>query len=206
MPRDQKLYRVYCATNKINGLRYVGLTRSRLIQRRCQHHYKAFNMGSTLAFHRALREFGKEAFDWEFVVEAGFDEEAARAVEHEWILKFNSRIATGGGYNAISWGPDSEHITPAGREKMASAKRRNGRQAPRKTDRRWFPSEEWKRAHAARTKARAARGEGCIIPLDHAELLLAWRRNGAKLKQLAALYDVTNSTMCVYLRRHSAHG
>lgn len=54
---------VYQATNRVNGKRYVGSTIRPLKVRKYRHHTDA-NNGATTAFHRAIRKYGKDAFDW----------------------------------------------------------------------------------------------------------------------------------------------
>ena len=60
---------IYCATNKVNGKRYVGLTSRSLEARWKQHIYTAEKQGKTY-FHRAINKYGIDAFDVEPIVSA----------------------------------------------------------------------------------------------------------------------------------------
>lgn len=64
---------VYCATNKINGKKYVGKTVGLLFDRKMIHYYDTRN-GSKLYFHNAIRKYGEDAFEWEILFESDNDE------------------------------------------------------------------------------------------------------------------------------------
>jgi group I intron endonuclease len=53
---------IYLATNKINGKKYVGLTRRSLLARWTQHVNVASKQAKTY-FHKAIVKYGKECFD-----------------------------------------------------------------------------------------------------------------------------------------------
>jgi len=55
--------RIYAATNIHNQKTYIGQETGCLFSRRQQHIYLARN-GSQLAFHRAIRKYGEDAFEW----------------------------------------------------------------------------------------------------------------------------------------------
>lgn len=57
---------IYCATNKVNGKSYVGMTKTTLEQRRNSHHTSA-RTGSKLYFHNAIRKYGEENFEWRVI-------------------------------------------------------------------------------------------------------------------------------------------
>lgn len=59
-----KLYkRVYKATNKKTGKSYIGLSKHSLEHRRSEH-LKDARRNSPTHFHRALRKYGADAFNW----------------------------------------------------------------------------------------------------------------------------------------------
>lgn len=57
---------VYEATNKKNGKVYVGLTTQNLDVRKSQH-LRSAKSGSNIHFHKALRKYGEDAFEWSVV-------------------------------------------------------------------------------------------------------------------------------------------
>jgi len=97
-------YRVYCWTNRVNGKRYVGITRysikrragNRMCQyRRCTH------------FWNAIQKYGPESFTCRILVD-GLTKEEAERKERNYIRNYRSRNkAYGynikkGGYNGYS--------------------------------------------------------------------------------------------------------
>ena len=58
---------VYEATNKINGKVYVGLTTTNLKHRRGSH-IRSAKSGSMAYFHKALRKYGADSFEWDVVI------------------------------------------------------------------------------------------------------------------------------------------
>jgi group I intron endonuclease len=57
---------IYKATNKINGKCYIGQTIKTLNIRKTGH-YSSMRFGSQLKFHKALRKYDKEDFQWEVI-------------------------------------------------------------------------------------------------------------------------------------------
>jgi hypothetical protein len=60
---------VYLATNRVNGKKYVGQSRS-CLHDRIRHHRHSAKYGSLLAFHCALRKYGFDGFIWEVLFES----------------------------------------------------------------------------------------------------------------------------------------
>ena len=57
---------IYKITNKENNKVYIGQT----IQKpelRWYHHLEEASLGSNLKFHKALRKYGKDGFNWEII-------------------------------------------------------------------------------------------------------------------------------------------
>jgi len=77
---------LYVVTNKVNGKQYVGYTQRSPSVRWSQHRTHAKN-GSTLRFHRALRKYGAEAFEWQVVAQAATSKLAAEA-ERALIVQY----------------------------------------------------------------------------------------------------------------------
>jgi len=65
---------IYEAHNKENGRVYVGLTTSDLKTRKSSH-LRSAKAGSNAYFHKALRKYGEDAFEWDVVATAGSLEE-----------------------------------------------------------------------------------------------------------------------------------
>lgn len=100
---------VYLATNRINGKRYIGVSKKRLRWRRAQHEYEALKGKSHCRrFHNALRKYGAEAFDWVEVFRSD-DYSAALAEEIRLIAetKPEYNLTKGGeGSNGLVFTPE----------------------------------------------------------------------------------------------------
>lgn len=57
---------IYKVTNKITGMSYIGLT-TRTLKVRKAEHLEAATFNSPLQFHRAIREWGKNNFEWKII-------------------------------------------------------------------------------------------------------------------------------------------
>jgi group I intron endonuclease len=91
---------VYYAKNKINGKGYVGVTGKGIDRRRYGHENEA-SKGSDLLFHRALRKYGFDNFDWKILMEEdGKDELFESEVACIKMLKTKSPY----GYNMTDGG------------------------------------------------------------------------------------------------------
>jgi hypothetical protein len=58
---------LYCVRNKINSKRYIGITKSTIEHRRDQHIHEAFVKKKKFLFYNALRKYGKENFEFEWI-------------------------------------------------------------------------------------------------------------------------------------------
>lgn len=86
---------IYKAENKITGEVYIGQTKGTLRHRRSDHHYEAFTRQRSDKFHKALRKFGKQVFDWCEIYQ-GRNKILLAKAERDFIIKFN---AIENGYN-----------------------------------------------------------------------------------------------------------
>ena len=84
-------YIIYKHTNKINGKAYIGFT-SKSIDDRWNRHCKDARRGSTNVFHKAIRKYGKDAFDHEVIEECSTEEQALQQEKH-WTLEFNDYVS-----------------------------------------------------------------------------------------------------------------
>lgn len=95
---------VYCATNKVSGKKYVGITRKLLRVRISAHFNEAVH-----PFGKALRKYGMDAFDIEVIDTAGDSEELSRKEQH-WIAYFNCMAPNG--YNLTTGGEQTFRVHP----------------------------------------------------------------------------------------------
>lgn len=76
---------IYCYTNKVNGKCYIGQTVNEGV-RKTQHLRQAMNADSQFAFHKAIRKYGWDGFEYNVLeVTDNLDER-----EIYWIKQFNS--------------------------------------------------------------------------------------------------------------------
>lgn len=92
---------IYCAYNKVNGKRYIGRTIQRLSERKCGH----YNHDPHLYFHRALRKYPPENWEWSVIEECNSFEELQRR-EIYWIAYYDSTNPDTG-YNILAGGDGS---------------------------------------------------------------------------------------------------
>ena len=88
----KKMVGVYCAIHRQTGMCYVGSSSS-CIHKRYRSHLQKADRGSLIAFHRAIREHGPAAFDFEILRECKA-EECVRWEEF-YIQFLNSASAEG---------------------------------------------------------------------------------------------------------------
>ena len=89
---------VYRAENQINGKSYIGLSRDFLTRQK--RHESAARNDSPCHFHRAIRLYGWESFEWS-ILECCSSEESASESEQLWIRRFDSYH---NGYNMTTGG------------------------------------------------------------------------------------------------------
>lgn len=58
---------IYKCTNLVNGKVYIGQTKHSLESRRKGHYSSALYNNSNLIFHKALRKYSKDKFNWEII-------------------------------------------------------------------------------------------------------------------------------------------
>lgn len=114
---------VYCATNQINGKRYVGVTAQPLARRISQHLSRAGRL--PVAFSHALAKYGPSAFEWGVVAECA-DRSAMLAAEAFYIRQLNTLADGGHGYNRNTGGTGVAGLshTQESRDRMSKTRRR----------------------------------------------------------------------------------
>lgn len=89
-------YKVYCLTNKINGKKYIGITRQELNKR----WKNGFGYKKTTRISMAIKKYGWENFEKKILFESN-DNQKASNMEVFYIDKYNS---VKDGYNVQSGG------------------------------------------------------------------------------------------------------
>jgi group I intron endonuclease len=79
---------IYKVINKINGICYIGQTRSSITHRKSQHKFKSKN-GSKGLLHTAIREYGWENFEWK-IIDSCSSENMLNEYEVKYINQFNT--------------------------------------------------------------------------------------------------------------------
>jgi group I intron endonuclease len=80
-----RIYTIYCATNTINGRKYIGFD-SNWPARKTAHKTKA-NAGEGAAFHHAIRKYGLNAFEWEILYQSYDKEHTLKVMEPHFITE-----------------------------------------------------------------------------------------------------------------------
>jgi len=94
---SQQTMLCYVATHTESKRHYVGITQNTLEIRRKQHEADAKRNTVTTPFHRALREYGEDAFTWGVVAEG--DADVIKLLEHVLIEELRTNRL--GGFNAV---------------------------------------------------------------------------------------------------------
>ena len=92
---------IYKAKNKIDGKVYIGQTVNSL-ERRRSHHFSDARMGSDLYFHRAIRKYGQENFEWT-IIDEHENENVLNQLERLHISRYESNDSLWG-YNLTEGG------------------------------------------------------------------------------------------------------
>lgn len=93
---------IYCAYNKVNQKRYIGQTIQRLCERRANH----YTSDPNIYFHRALRKYGKDDFEWT-VIDTAETREELNEKEKYWI-KFYNTLDSSHCYNLLPGGENQQ--------------------------------------------------------------------------------------------------
>ena len=96
---------IYKATNKINGKSYIGYD-SLWPQRKNVHLYHSRNIDNqSFYFHRAIKKYGEENFEWAVICEDATLEDEIRLIEENgtfWTLGKGYNLTKGGDGN-LGW-------------------------------------------------------------------------------------------------------
>lgn len=105
-------------TNKENGKKYIGQTTNSFEQRKHEHVYDALGNKKGMYFHKAIRKYGVEAFDWQTLYECDNIEDLNKA-EIYYIQHYDTFE---NGYNLTLGGRNAPHSEETKR-KMSISKR-----------------------------------------------------------------------------------
>jgi len=110
---------IYKATNKINKMSYIGQTTTTL-KRRISTHKNSAKFYNGYYFHKALRKYGIDNFDWKILKYCKNKNELDRW-EKYYITIFNTKVPIG--YNLTNGGEGSlgRILTPKQRKKLSEA-------------------------------------------------------------------------------------
>ena len=98
---------IYLVKNIKNGMIYIGQTRRSLDARRLQH-IRDSKKGSNTRFHRAIREYSTDSFEWN-IIEDKIENDKLLSVEKEYIIK-NNAYDENIGYNMKNFIEDGTKI------------------------------------------------------------------------------------------------
>jgi len=108
---------IYLVRNVVNHRVYVGQTTRTLSARSFEHNYDMQHASST-RFHRALRKYGPDSFDWQIIDEAETEQELNEK-EKYWI-QFYKSFDPAHGYN-LTLGGEGGAKTQEVRDKLSAA-------------------------------------------------------------------------------------
>lgn len=111
---------IYKAENKINGMVYIGKT-IRTLKYRKYRHLSDSSSNSNTYFHKAIRKYGKENFEWSILVETD-SESKLNALEKFYIMIYRKML---GVYNLTEGGEGMSGYTQAeeSRKKVSDSKK-----------------------------------------------------------------------------------
>lgn len=176
---------IYKATNKINGLVYVGQTKVSLKKRIWRHKGAYLNKSySHLKFYQALKQYGLDAFVWEEIDVAQTTEELNEK-EMFWIEKYNS--FGDGGYNSTKGGRGITGLKHSQESLKKFSQVQKGR--PR--------TEETKSKHrVAMIGVNVGEKSGLAkLTEDNVREIKRMISEGVKQKDIAATFNVNKSTI-----------
>jgi group I intron endonuclease len=115
---------IYCATNLVNGKKYIGQTVRTLYSRKRGHIRQALNENGELPFHCAIRKYGIENFEWVVLFDGVDDEDTLNVLEIAAIRKYKTQVPSG--YNLLPGGVVNRTFqgcrhTPESRERIRIA-------------------------------------------------------------------------------------
>ncbi len=123
------MYSIYQAINKVNNKSYIGFD-SKWPRRRRIHKWLALTKKVNTYFHKAIRKYGWNNFEWKILFQSSNLEETLNIQENFFIEKYNSynqgyNLTKGGegtlGHSHIPWNKGKTHTTET-RKKISNSK------------------------------------------------------------------------------------
>lgn len=114
---------IYKATNQLNNLSYIGQTVTSLNQRK-HGHISCAKLRPESYFHRAIRKYGSENFEWE-IIDYGIDCDDLNQKEIYWISHYNTY--KGEGYNMVIGGNSNKGFKMSEEQKINLSISRGGK-------------------------------------------------------------------------------
>lgn len=162
-----KLFYIYCHTNTVTGMKYVGQTSKTMEKRWVEHKYNALRRSRILCryFHAAIRAYGPGAFSHE-VLDVLTTASGANAAERAWIRHLGCRAPDG--YNLDVGGGVSSHSDETRKLMRDSHLRLNAARSPER--RREISSKGRQSMTPERRRDIALRREASKTPETRAEI------------------------------------
>lgn len=101
-PQPGQLASIYLARHKESGKSYVGFTTQNLETRRQKHLNAAKHSQSKSVFHKAIRKYGGEAFEWKILFKTANVQLAKNTLEPLAIKRHDTKVPNG--FNLTSGG------------------------------------------------------------------------------------------------------
>jgi group I intron endonuclease len=101
------MFCIYKAKNLLNNKIYIGFATS-FIKRKSQHKTQALKGKCDFAFHKAIRKYGWDNFEWEIIFESWDKEYCSEIMEPYFIKEYNSFGNTG--YNMTKGGGGAKGV------------------------------------------------------------------------------------------------
>jgi len=138
---------IYCATNRINGKRYIGQTIGPLSRRKIDHKYSAKKYRHRFA--NAIKVYGIDGFIWE-EIDTGFSREELNNLERYWIQFYQSH-GRDKGYNLDEGGNSHRHQNET-KHKISRTKKHRFAMGMTKSFNRGMPMTQEQRAKISQIK------------------------------------------------------
>ncbi len=175
---------IYKATNQQNTKAYIGLCQD-LPSRKQQHLYEATG-GSQTHFHRALRKYDIDVWEWEIIAECE-TREAAGNIEIQMIAEYNTFKD---GYNSTTGGESNFTMSEETRAKMSAAK--IGKPSPRKGI---TLSKEIRAKMSASFKGRISNRKGATLSKESRDKISAANKGRVSVRKGVVLSIETRKKM-----------
>jgi len=115
MANDKLRGTLYCLTNKVNGVQYIGQT-TQPLKKRLKDHFAPSKADKSYV-GRAIRKYGRDSFETETIVVVSIDE--LNTLEQDYIDKLGTLSPKG--YNLTTGGERFNHTEETKKKKISKA-------------------------------------------------------------------------------------